>query len=466
MNNCDVLLINCPITFEFHLNVLGDQRYWPPLGLMYLAAMLERKNVKVKIIDPAIEKMVLSEIIQTIDSAKPTVVGLSSLTSSLRTCVQIAKAIRARYGHSIKICIGGSHISADPDFYNRFQLFDVAITGEAEITFTDVAVRFLQGEKIFGIIKGETIKQLDEIPFPARHLVNLEKYQCFLEKEMGIITSRGCPFKCNFCSRPAVSKRYRMRSSDNIVDEMEIWYRKGWKNFYFLDDILTMNRKHVMNLCDEIIHRGLNVKWGSNTRADCVDGELVKKMAAAGCRAMLYGVESGNTRIRNEVIGKGVSEKKILEAIRITNKNNIVSGMFLMMGFPTEGKKELKDTIKFASKADPSVIGVHLTKPMPGAKIYYQAIKEGVIPDNTIDLYAQGEMGEGFVENWPVYIPKGMTKKKLEQYKKIAILLFYFRPRWLFKNAGRYMKNKNLFWFDFNKAISIFLRGQSRESMS
>ena len=466
MDRYDVILINCPITFEYNLNVLGDQGYWPPLGLLYLGAVLEQKGVRVKVLDPHLAKMTLGDVMKTIEEENPHVIGFSALTSSLRTCVQLAEAVRNKFGRDKKICVGGSHISADPDFYQRFPLFDVAVEGEAEQTFRDIVLRLLNKEDVKGIFPGEPIKDLDSIPFPARHLVKLEDYECFKNREIGIITSRGCPFHCNFCSRPAVSNHYRMRSSKNIVDEMEIFYKVGWDSFYFLDDILTLNKKHVMGLCDEIIRRGLTINWGSNTRADCIDGELIEKMGKAGCTALLYGVESGNSRIRNDVIGKGVSNEKIVDAIRMTNEKKIVSGMFLMMGFPTEGDKELRDTINFSKKADPSIIGVHLTKPMPGAKIFYQGIREGVIEKDIIDRYARGELGEGFVEKWPVYVPPGMTRKKLINAKKKAILLFYIRPKWIVKNAKRYLLNRQILWFDFKKAISILIRGQSKESMS
>lgn len=466
MNQTDILLINCPITFEYHLKVLGDQGYWPPLGLLYLAAVLEKEGIRVKIIDPAISEMSLDEVMMIIDAKKPSIIGFSALTSSIRTCVQLAEAIRSIYGKDIKLCLGGSHISADPGFFIRFPLFDVAVTGEAEQTFCDIVLRLLNQEDVKGIFPGAVIKDLDTIPFPSRHLVNLSDYACHKNREIGLITSRGCPFHCSFCSRPAVSNHYRMRSSKTIVDEMEIYYQMGRKRFYFLDDILTLNKNHIMALCDEIIRRGLKISWGSNTRADCMDAELITRMAEAGCSALLYGVESGNPRIRNDVIGKGVSDEDIFEAIRLSNEKNIVSGIFLMMGFPTETDKELKDTIHYSRKADPSITGVHLTKPMPGAKIFNQAIEQGVIEKDVIDQYARGDLGEGFVENWPIYIPPGMNRKQLNAAKRKAIFLFYLRPKWILKNAKRYLLNWKLLWFDFKKAVSIAIRGQSKESMS
>ena len=247
---------------------------------------------------------------------------------------------------------------------------------------------------------------------------------------------------------------------------MEIFYKQGWKRFYFLDDIFTLNKNHVITLCNEILKRGLKIKWGSNTRADCVDAGLISTMSEAGCSALLYGVESGNPRIRNDVIGKGISDEKIFEAIRLTNEKKIVSGIFLMMGFPTETNQELKDTIHYSRKANPSITGVHLTKPMPGAKIFYQAIEQGVVKEDVIDQYAMGNLGEGFVENWPVYIPSGTNRKQLNAAKRKAIFLFYSRPKWILKNAKRYLLNWKILWFDLKKAISIVFRGQSRESMS
>ncbi len=462
----DIIFISCPISFNYKLKVLGDQKYWPPLGILYLAAVLEKDGRRVSIIDPAVTEMSMADILDRIADERPRIVGFSTLTPGLRTCVQLAEAIRKRFGDSITLCIGGSHISADPGFFHRFPLFDIAVTGEGEITFRDIVRRLMENEPVKGLFKGEPVQDLDEIPFPARHLVDIEKYTCFTNREVALITSRGCPFDCIFCSRPAVSNKYRMRSAKNLIDEMTLFYAEGWKGYYFLDDILTLNKKHVMAFCNEIIARGLQIKWGSNTRADCVDEELIDKMAEAGCNVLLFGVESGNPRIRNEVIGKGVSDDKITAAIRMTNDRNIISGMFLMMGFPSEGLKEIEDTVRFAKRTKPSIIGIHLTKPMPGAEIFRRGIEEGIIEADIIDQYARGDLGEGFVEKWPVYVPANMTREALEKAKRKAILLFYLRPGWILKNLKRYLLNYRLLIFDLKKAVSIISRGQSKESMS
>lgn len=465
-NKSDIIFINSPISLNYKLKVLGDQKYWPPLGILYLAAVLEKDGRRVSIIDPAVTEMSLEDILDRIAGERPPIVGLSTLTPGLRTCVQLAEGIRKRFGDNITLCIGGSHISADPDFFHRFPLFDIAVTGEGEITFRDIVRRLMEKEPVKGIFTGEPVQNLDELPCPARHLVDIEKYICYKNREVALITSRGCPFGCIFCSRPAVSNKYRMRSAKSIVDEMASFYAAGWRGFYFLDDILTLNKKHVMGFCNEIIERGLQVKWGSNTRADCVDDELIEKMAQAGCSVLQYGVESGNPRIRNEVIGKGVSDEIIAAAIKMTNDKKIISGMFLMMGFPSEGAQEIEDTARFAKKVKPSIIGIHLTKPMPGAKIFRMGIEEGIIDPHIIDKYAAGELGEGFVEHWPVYVPANMTREHLEKAKRKAILLFYLRPEWIMKNMKRYLLNYRILIFDLKKAVSIIFRGQSKESMS
>ena len=462
----DIIFITCPISFNYKLKVLGDQKYWPPPGILYLAAVLEKDGRRVSIIDPAVTEMSLENTLDRIADEKPLIVGLSTLTPGLRTCVQLAEGIRKRFGDSITLCIGGSHISADPDFFHRFPLFDIAVTGEGEITFRDIVRRLMGNEAVKGLFPGVPVQNLDDIPFPARHLVDIEKYTCYKNREVALNTSRGCPFDCIFCSRPAVSNKYRMRSAKNLIDEMALFYAEGWKGFYFLDDILTLNKKHVMAFCNEILARGLQVKWGSNTRADCVDEELIDKMAEAGCNALLFGVESGNPRIRNEVIGKGVSDEKIIAAIRMTNRKKIISGMFLMMGFPSEGLKEIEDTVRFARRTKPSIIGIHLTKPMPGAEIFRRGIEEGIIEGDIIDQYARGDLGEGFVEKWPVYVPVNMTRETLEKAKRKAMLLFYLRPAWILKNMKRYLLNYRLLVFDLKKAVSIIFRGQSKESMS
>jgi len=219
-----------------------------------------------------------------------------------------------------------------------------------------------------------------------------------------------------------------------VVDEMEEIRKITGLSFYtFLDDTLTLNRKFIVGLCDEILRRGLKITFEGHTRANLVDEELIAKMKEAGLVELIFGVESGNERIRNEVIGKGISDEAVFGAVRLCRKYGIKASLYLMLGFPTEGEAEVEDTVNFPKKVRPNIFGLHITIPLPGAPLWEQAIAEGVIPADTIDRYIRGELGEGFNENWPLYVPEGVTLNYLKEARARAYRDYYFSPRYLLR---------------------------------
>ncbi|MCG2685806.1 radical SAM protein, partial [Candidatus Parcubacteria bacterium] len=189
----------------------------------------------------------------------------------------------------------------------------------------------------------------------------------------------------------------------------------------------------IVGLCDEILRRDLKITFEGHTRANLVDEELVAKMKEAGLVELIFGVESGNERIRNEVIGKGVTDEAIFKAVQLCRKYRIKASLYLMLGFPTEGEAEVEDTVSFPKKVRPNIFGLHITIPLPGAPLWEQAIAEGVVPADTIDRYVRGELGEGFNENWPLYVPRGMTLEYLKEARARAYRGYYFSPNYLLR---------------------------------
>lgn len=436
----DVVLITCPMVFSKEKAKIGDEATNPWMSVLYLAAYLEKEGVSVKIYDPGAECLLLEDIIEKIRQDKPKVVGLSSLTSGVKSAVEIAKEIKKNFGNKIVIGIGGSHINVDPKFILRHQNFDFSVVGDGEITLCKIVKRVLNDKKITRkIFQGKLVKNLDDLPFPARHLIKIQNYvplekRGSLEKPTAaIVGSRGCPYSCCFCSRNKKWRQVRFRSARNIVDEMARIAPDYDGKFSFTDDAITLNQKITLDLCRELIKRNCRFHWLGMTRANLVDDELLTEMKKAGCEELFFGIESGNSRVRNEVIGKNLTDEEIKKAIILCQKHKIRASVFLMLGFPGETKKELEDTVNFGMKFKPDFIGVHLTLPLPGSEIFRIAQKEGQIPNDLIDQYAEGKLGEGFVENWPVYIPQGMTKIDLLAARKRTYRKFYLSPPWIWR---------------------------------
>lgn len=426
----DILIYTPPVNFNIDSDYVPDH---PITGTLILAAIAKINNYSVGLIDNRDKHLTLDQSIKYISKEKIKILAISSFTSNIRGAVQLAKEVKNIFGSKITVMIGGPHVSADPDFIKRYPYFDIGVVREADIIFPKLLGDILKKKKkIKGLFIGEVPQNLDEIPFPAREIVDWNQYKNF--RTNNIMAARGCPFRCNFCSIPAIERKTRYRSVENVVAEMKeaIKYTNS-RLFTFIDDTLTVNRDFTIKLCNAIIDSGLKPQWEGHTRANLVDDELLKLMRKAGCYELSFGVESGNERIRNEVIKKKVTNKEIFNAVKLCYKNNILPDFYLMIGFPEEGKREIEDTINFGLKLNPppNTIGIHLTIPLPGSLIFDQAIKEKVIPKDIIDKYINGDYGERFNECWPVYVNSKVSLDYLKEAQARGYRKYYWRPRYL-----------------------------------
>lgn len=464
----DVFLIHPPVSFTTkHLenDIIPD---CPPLGLLYLAAGVEKVGLTVKILDAIDGSLSTRDIVKLLDKEKPKVVGITAVTMNIRGAVQLAKVIKENFTEECQVCFGGPHVSADPNVIDRFPFFDFCIIGEADITFPETVKKIIcDNKKPKRIIKAEVPMNLDEVPLPARHLVDWEYYK----KKRGfwanaIMATRGCPFRCIFCSIPAISRKYRTRSPELVVREMEEAYNiNGIKTFVFIDDIFTLQRDYVFELCEEIKNFKIRLRWEAQTRASLVDDRLLKEMSRAGCYKLIFGIESGNEKIRNEIINKRISNKEIQRANKLCWDNGIEPDWYLMLGFPTETKRELYDTVNFPLKIkpNPNVVGVHITTPLPGAPLFREAIKERIVPSNIIDKFIRGELGEGYKDVWPYYITRGFTIEDLKTARSQAYRRFYFRPKYIANRIIKDLRSLTRLKTDVMQGLSLLVYGRSKD---
>ena len=472
----EVILINTPIFLVRREEPMGyELSHHPPLGLLYIASYLRRHGISVKMCDVPARGLHLEDLIDEIKKEKPLLVGLSALTSGIRSAVEIAREIKRVFGSTPKVGLGGAHVSVDPTFIKRFPSFDFAVIGEGEKTMLKIIRDIVTGEEVSGIYEGEVSNNLDDYPFPARELVDIGDYFYAKERLRGepptamMIATRGCPYRCNFCSRPNYLRKFRARSAKNIVDEMEEIYQDYPGGFSFEDDTFTLNKKLIHEFCEELMKRRLNVLWKAMTRADVVDDELLKHMHQAGCEDLFFGVETGNERVRNEVIKKHITDEQIFTAIRLCKKHGIHTNILLMLGFPTETEKEIKDTINFASRARADLMGVRITIVMPGSRLFEEAKRDGVIDENVIDKYARGELGKGFKNVWPLYIPKDLTREELFEIRKKIYRRFYLDPAWILRRIFLYLRSWERLREDIKLiriGIYTLIHGTTRRAMS
>ena len=437
---------------------------------MYLASSLEKKGHEVKVIDIAAEGLILPQVIEKIRDIKPGIVGISAMTTGIASAVTLAKCIMG----SCLVGLGGVHITCDSSFVKRFPFFDFGVVGEGEKTLGRIADRFTLGGKVTGTFSGEITPDLDDLPFPARHLIDPKIYKRkeqmkFEVPAAGMLASRGCSYNCIFCGIPGRGKKVRFRSAKNIVDEMEEIYDVCEGQYSFVDDCFTINRQRTLEFCQEIIDRKLKCSWIASTHANCLDDELGRYLFRAGCRDLYFGVESGNQEIRNRIIGKHLSESSIEKAIKICRKNKIMSNLFLMVGFPEETRKDMMDTVRIGGKVKADAVGIHITRPMPGSELFKNCIDQNLIPHDLIDKYASGRLGKNYRDNWAYYIPKGSSLEELIEIKKLTYRRFYLSPFWMWRRLMIWFKVRGKFKDDlklFKIAFGVLYRGGSKGQLS
>jgi len=455
----NVFLFNPPLNFQKGIPYALDCSV-PPLGLLYIASYINKHSdkFKAKVIDIPAEKLSLKEIVKKINRLKPFVIGITCMTPQLQGALELAEFIRKNCRPESKIFLGGPHISADPTFINRFPVFDYGITGEVETTFFDSINKLDQREKIPKIQNGKIIKNLDLLPFPDRKLIKRELYN----KRESMMFSRGCPFKCYYCSRPAISKTTRYRSADNLIKEIKLSYPFCNGKIDFQDDTFSLNKKKIIDFCMAAQKNNLKLNWRCNTRIDLVDEKLLKQMKLAGCSLIHFGIESGNEKIRKNVINKGnFTNRQIYQTFALCRKYKIKTAAYFMIGHPGETKKEIADTKKMIFKADIDLLGLSIPTPFPGSKLYEIAEKKGIISKKIIDKFARKELGIGYGGVYPVFIPEKLSKNYLYGQMKEINRRFYLNLKTLFQrlysDIGSFEKLKK----DTNDMLSLIFMGIS-----
>lgn len=454
-----VILINPPLYFFSGKPKILDVTV-PPLGLLYLASFINRelKGFRAEVIDVGVDGYSLAELGLLVKRKKPFVVGLTSMTPQLQGTVELAEYLKRNF-KNLKIFLGGPHLSADPDFINRFgDIFDYGITGEAEKTFSEALVALASGKKIPKLLNGEIVLDLDQIPFPDKKLIKREKYSDY----ESIIFSRGCPYHCYFCSRPSISRRVRYRSVANLIKEIKSTYQYSRGKIDFQDDTFTLNKEKVMEFCGEVERQKLKLRWRCNTRIDLVDDQLLEAMKKAGCELIHFGIEAGNERIRREVVNKGkFTNKQIYQVIGLCKKFKIKFGGYFIIGHPGEGKKELLQTKKMILNSGIDLVGLSIPTPFPGSKLYQLAKERGVINEEKIDQFARKELGEGYMGNYPLLISEKVSREYAFNLMKEINRKFYLNWHTFWQRFIQDITSFSRLKQDFFDLVSLALRGIS-----
>ncbi len=447
-----IMLVNPPVPQSYY-----NKEFYPPLSLLYLGAVLKQNGEEVKILD--LRTIELNEadnfynfykniLITNISEFQPEIIGFGCLYSgNFPDILKFSEQIKERF-KNIPIVIGGIHSTIYPtEILSNCPSIDWIVLGEGELSIIQlvnaIKTNCYDFEKIDGFAfrnkngkivvnhKTQFIKNLDTIPFPAYELISLKDYYVDtsnwhnpkdlpINTSLPVISSRSCPNRCNFCSMFMVmGPKWRPRTPENVVDEIEFLYNEyNHKHYSFMDDNLTLKKTHILEICNLINKRKLNIQFETpNGIATCtLDEEVLDARVSAGLVRIAHAIESGSDFIRNKVMKKYLSREKIFEIVKLTKKyKQLFVKAFFIIGMPEETKETLTETYNMIKEIDVDRTYLQNIIPFPGAKIFYQALRDNLLVNiDPKKLYKSDEL---YITNYNRFFIKPYQLKLTDLYE-------------------------------------------------
>jgi len=484
-----ILLIEPP--FE---RFIGQRCEWYPIGLTSIATLLEKYGFKARVYNAEHDNSlpyinikrfytdyykykeglnntshpIWKEVARTIKEFEPELIGISVKSVKIPSALNIAK-IGKEINNCVKIVAGGFHSTICPQDLLSAKEVDFIIRDEGEETLLELLEYIRTGnskfEEIAGISfkdkdgnlvnnpKRSLIENLDSLPYPKRELLILIGKETYTKDQLGwIITSRGCPYDCTFCNSSAIWNRaVRYRSIQNVVEEID-YLKKEYNisNFNFIDDSFTVNRKRVLEFCKILIQEKKEISWSCLTRADLIDVEMTRFMQKAGCTKIDIGIESGSENIQ-KVIGKGMKLDRVREMAKMFKENKMFWTGFFMMGFPTETKEDILETLRFMKEVNPDWICLSIFTPYPGTKLYEIVKEKGLMSPDKGSIYSHQNPDNCFSEKISPAEFHKLAELMIEEFDK-----HNRAPKSLLKRAmtRRYHRKPMLIFKDIKKMLS------------
>jgi len=417
----------------------------PMLGLAYVAASLRDQGHVVKIIDYEVTDQPMSKASEGITSFKPDLIGMTAYITNMKRCAAVAK-IAKQINKKITVVLGGPQVSVFPEEGFVSPDIDIIVLSEGEIIIRNV-MNALGNEEKLSEVKGVWFRKhdgqiqknqreilpddLDIFLPPALDLYNLDDYYPPVhirgKKVAHILTSRGCPFKCTFCeTKLTFGRSFRYHSTERVLQDLETLISAGYDSFQIFDDIFTIRKDRVIDLCEGIIDRfinnGIKIQWMCFTRTNCVSDDVLSVMKKAGCYLIAFGGESGSDELL-KVIKKDLTVEKNIHGINLAKKHDILAFSSFMLGLPTETRSQSMETIEFSLSSGLDYAVFAITEPYPGTELWEDAKQFGKF--DTTGRYKNNLLSE----NSAVWIPEGRSREELSELATLAMRKFYLRPK-------------------------------------
>ena len=375
---------------------------YPHLGVLYLSSYLSQQNINTVVIDTNVEDGTIAHVVEKIKKINPSVIGISSMTFTFLYALNLAKEIRKHM--ATPIVMGGNHVSLYPQETLTHSCIDLVVIGEGEIPFSRVVNQMLQDgnfdltkmKDIPGLAfrnadqsicitpKQIALKDIDSLPAPDLKKIDISKYYgCNLPRPHFIImTSRGCPAHCSFCSQGYWQNCYREHSAERVVDEIERLINEYHaKAIDFFDSTFGINRRRLREIVRLVKERNLHFQCGILTRVSHIDDEFLDLMETLNCQTIAYGIESGDETILKKM-NKNITLAQIKRATALTKKRKMNSVGFFLVGYPGETEKEIRNTIRLLKTIDLNFFLSNIVIPYPGSPLYQELIEDGTFKED------------------------------------------------------------------------------------
>jgi anaerobic magnesium-protoporphyrin IX monomethyl ester cyclase len=394
----NILLVNTPIDLKesgyFRISKGGRITKSIPLGLAYIAAYVHDSGYDVRCLDLDAQRLPPSEVSKHVDSGVD-YVGITSHTPSMKNALSICREVK-RKSPKTKTILGGPHATNEPEETAFLDDVDIVVIGEGEEVVKNIlrgkplgkipAIAYKEGGMVFRNPGKGSMHDLDSLPFPAYSMFPYESFSPSEHRDLeplrdepfiSMISSRGCPFRCSFCS--TYHGKNRRRSADNVIEEMYERVRDiDSRKFMFYDDAFNLDRVFVMDLTGKIIKGGPEVLWGCNMRADYIDSEMLNKMKESGCKRVYVGAESGDDKIL-KTIDKSMTTGKMMNSVRMMQAAGLEVSASFIIGAPRETRETIRETIDFARDLGTDYSQFYIFTPDPGSRVYRRMKELGII---------------------------------------------------------------------------------------
>ncbi|MEM0160727.1 MAG: radical SAM protein [Thermoplasmata archaeon] len=415
----------------------------PPLGLAYLASVARSKSHDAKIVDSLVENLTFEELRKIMEQYSPDVIAITSTTSMIPDAYEVAKIAKDIF-HGTVTVIGGPHVTFVPEqTLQESPNIDYVVKGEGEIAFSGIldilekkkdpkeirGIAYRKGNGIMNNPPETLISDVDSIPEPSWDLLPMDKYEIDNTQFGTIMTSRGCPYNCIFCSSSLqFGKQWRGHSVERVIDELKtLRYKYNKKDIEFLDDTFTLNMKRAIELTDRIYKEGIDIRWSASARVNLFNEDIAKNMKKAGAHTVYFGIESGSQKIL-DFIGKGITLDLAKSSVRKANNAELYTLGSFIIGFPDDTVKDIKTTIKFSKGIGVTVAQFTIATPYPGTRLW------DYVMENKLLLSMNWRK---FTTLSPVMKLRNFTPDQILKWLSWAYLSFYVRPLYLMRDIAK-----------------------------